>query len=186
MMFDTNKLVMPLIIIGIVVLSLMGGLFVYSAGFASGYKTSPVPAVVTPAPVQTQIIPNYPSVLTFTVLSSTSSTGRYQVLTTAGNILYFNDYYLWNSMQLQATYTATITGYDGIAYYVGTANLIRSPYYYPYRPYPYGRDRHRHYYWHDRYYECNQYTCDLTNANNVVGEEITYEEPPFGVGGKAY
>lgn len=176
MMLDTSKLKLPLAIIGLIIMVLIASQFIFSMGYLNGVKVVS-PVVVTPSPAVSNTI-NYPSVLTFTVLSATTSTGRYQVLTTAGNILYFNDYYLWNSMYPQSTYTATLTGYDGVAYYVGTATLIRSNYYYQYPYHQYNYDL-RYYHWYGKYYQCDMYTCDPMQRKQVVGEDIIEAEPPL-------
>jgi hypothetical protein len=54
----------------------------------------------------------YPYVMEFTVLSTTSANGHYQVETTAGNILYVPDFTTWNTLWPQATYAASITGVE--------------------------------------------------------------------------
>ena len=65
------------------------GYMMYNAGHSAGvseFKEIPSPtAIATPTPIPT---PAYPSVLTYTVLSMTTSTGYYQITTTAGQILY--------------------------------------------------------------------------------------------------
>lgn len=148
---------------------------------------------------------SYPSVLTFTVLSTTTSLGRYQVLTTNGNILYFNDYTTWNEMRPRSTYTATLVGTEGSAYQVGTVVLISNPYdyysgnyyygsgnyyydsydnYYGYdyhnNDYYYNRPTNYPTYWHynGRYYQCDKTYCDPMNRKQMIGETVYEGRPP--------
>jgi hypothetical protein len=86
------------------------------------------PAAVVPTPVPATT-PSYPSVIEFTVLSTTVAYGHYEALTTDGDILYFADYTTWNRMFPHGTYTATITGEEtNGAYDVGTVNAYSSVY----------------------------------------------------------
>jgi hypothetical protein len=78
----------------------------------------------------------YPYVIEFTVLSTTVVNGNYEVVTTAGQILYLSDFNTWNSLIQQNTYTATITGLESNgAYDIGTVNLISPVFYYQRRVY---------------------------------------------------
>jgi len=183
---DTNVIITGVItlfaIIGVI--AIIGGLcyFVIHSGNASTSVSS------TPAVIST---PSYPNVLTFTVLSTTTSNGRYQVTTTSGNILYFADYDTWNSMLLRSTYIATIVGMDGIGYEVGTVNLLSAPsdYYYNTRNtqywqgtalHDYSSSRDYPTYWHynGKYYQCDRTACDFMNRKQLIGENV-YEGKPL-------
>jgi len=152
------------------------------------------PSVTTP----TVATISYPSVLTFTVLSTTTSNGRYQVTTTSGNILYFADYATWNSMYPQNAYTATLVGTDGVGYNVGTVVRIssygsynnrqvdytRSGYYdspnYASRSYP------TYWYYKNSYYQCDNLVCDQVSHKQTDGETLTYGRPPRPLSNGAY
>ena len=83
-----------------------------------GYSLYGVPVA---APVSSFIqLPSYPSVLTFTVLSATTSGGRYEIVTDCREYPVFPDYYTWSQMTPQDTYTATITGEENGAFDVRT------------------------------------------------------------------
>jgi len=133
--------------------------------------TAPAPTVV-PTVVPTQ---SYPSVITYTVLSMTTSTGHYQILTTAGNILYCTNYYDWYSQQTQDTYTATVTGTDGSAYLIANPILIAQHYnhivYFPEEP--------RYYEYNGRYWQCDRTSCDPIQYKQVRGERVIHGQPPF-------
>lgn len=195
-------------VIAIAVVMVAGIMNVRSAAIPA--TPVPVPTIVptpvpTPAPTPAVITaPAYPSVLTFVVLSATTSNGKYQVTTTSGNMLYFLDYATWSVIRPRATYTATLVGMEGSAYQVGTVNLLRSPidyyynslntYYYgsstPYyydEPYDYNYDRSNYYsgtdyptYWHygSRYYQCDKVGCDPMNYKQTIGEIVHQGYPP--------
>ncbi|MGA2161770.1 MAG: hypothetical protein ABSG28_06200 [Methanoregula sp.] len=81
----------------------------------------------------------YPYVIEFTVLSTSVVNNNYEVLTTAGQMLYLSDFNTWNSLLQQNTYTATITGLESNgAYDIGTVNLISPVFYYQRGVYPRG------------------------------------------------
>jgi hypothetical protein len=72
-----------------------------------------------------------PSVIEFTVLSTTVMNGNYEVLTTDGRILYFTDFDTWNNLYPRNTYTGTVVGEEANgAYDIGTVNLISTAFYY--------------------------------------------------------
>jgi hypothetical protein len=125
-----------------------------------------VGTVLSPESTQTQ---SYPSVLTFTLQSKTASTERYEVTTTAGNILYFSDYSIWDSLMPQQTYTTTIIGEENGAYDVGTVNEISSVYssnvIYPV-----------YYHYNGRYYRYDGHIITPVAPNEVIGRVI--EERP--------
>jgi hypothetical protein len=73
----------------------------------------------------------YSNIIEFTVLSTSIVNGQYEVLTTAGQILYVPYFNTWNSLVPQNTYTATITGLESNgAYDIGSINLISPLIYY--------------------------------------------------------
>lgn len=183
-------------IIGFIMVALLGASYLINSG---GSNNSPVTS-------QSSIVsaPTYPSVLTFTVLSTTTSNGKYQVTTTSGNILYFADYGLWDSMIPRATYTATLVGMDGIAYEVGSVVRISNPPdYYPASYYSYydqsydnGGVYYNGYsytyhdplvnykenptYWHygNSYYQCDKVVCNKVSYKQVAGELVYNGRPP--------
>jgi hypothetical protein len=133
----------------------------------------------TPTPVPTQVQISYPTVLTFTALSTTTANGRYQITTTQGQILYISDYTTWNAIELQATYTATIVGMDGSAYDVGEINLINRRYQY-WQNYNYN-DGVKYYRYLDNYYQCDYNSCDHVSWKQASGERVIEGYPPRGV-----
>jgi hypothetical protein len=144
---DSNKVFKAaLMVIGVIALIAIvgGGAYLLGSHAISGTLLQPS----TPA---------YPSVLTFTVLSTTTSTGHYQVLTTAGNILYMPDYTTWNMMYPQSTYTATITGSDGVAYYVSSVTRAG------YSPYSYGYNQQNYRY---NYRSDNQHSVTVHSGGS--------------------
>lgn len=193
---DTNQILHSVItilaIIGLVAVLIIGWGYITSRDTVV-YTPAPAPAVTT-LPVATI---SYPSVLTFTVLSTTTSNGRYQVTTTSGNILYFADYATWNSMYPQNSYTATLIGTDGVAYNVGSVVWKGSPYgYYQQRDYTYYDSEHpfnyqrppnymintdqypTYWYYENSYYQCDRYTCDKVSHKQADGELLHYGRPP--------
>lgn len=183
---DTDRIVHSIIkilaIIGLIAVLLIGW------GYVNENHTSVSTPVVTTPTVATI---SYPSVLTFTVLSTTTSNGRYQVTTTSGNILYFSDYQTWDSMYPQNSYTATLVGTDGVGYNVGTVTWIGSPYgyygnhqqvhyytqpddYYAWKPYEYPK----YYYYDGNFYQCDRYVCDEISYKQAIGENLNYARPP--------
>ena len=74
-------------------------------------RASATPAVVSGFPGGLHTTP-YPMTLGFTILSTAVNNGRYDVITTAGQILHIPDYSVWNAMWPQETYSATITGVE--------------------------------------------------------------------------
>lgn len=182
---DTSK------IIGFFVacLAVVGLAAIIILGVATIFNHGEPQVIATPDNQVTTI--SYPSVLTFTVLSTTTSTGRYQVLTTSGNILYFSDYATWNEMRPQGSYTATLVGMEGSAYQVGSVVMISSPYnnyygnYYGNQYYNdgyYGRSiiRDTLTYWNygGRYYQCDNTGCDELAYKQVRGETVYNGRPP--------
>ena len=172
--FDTDKH-LKWIAFGIIAILIFGMAINYSyyAGKDAGAATV---TIITPAPTPepTSAIPTYPSVLTYTVLSTTTASGHYQVITTAGQILYFNSYYDWNGQEPQNAYTATVTGTSGSAYLISDPVLIaqhpRSVYYpeYP-KFYKYG----------GKYYQYDGRTTDEVSWKEVRGQYVYRGRPPM-------
>ena len=150
-----------------------------------------IPEVV-PAEIPNVVTIPYPSVLTFTVLSTTTSNGRYQVTTTSGNILYFKDYAEWYRMYPRSTYTATIIGSENGAYQVDTVTLLSGStgrygnYYGEQNGYRYGSQNIRYVaqdlptYWHygNKFYQCDRVACDPMMRKQITGEIINEGRPP--------
>lgn len=174
----------------LIVFAVIGLIFVVGCGVVLLLSPNSAPSPATTTTVQTITTvapPTYPSVLTFTVLSATTVNGRFQVLTTAGNILYFADYYTWNSMIPRATYTATLVGTDGVAYNVGSVVLLSYPSdYYDYRYDNYRIDTYDYpTYWHygNNYYQCDNRLCDQVSYKHVEGEYVRQGRPPYPIRG---
>ena len=70
----------------------------YSAGRLQGQDASPIAAPTASQPVTVATPSPYRYVLTFTVLSTTTSNGAYEVFTTTGQHLYLQDYYTWDTV----------------------------------------------------------------------------------------
>jgi|WetSurMetagenome_2_1015567.scaffolds.fasta_scaffold86676_2 hypothetical protein len=187
---DTGKIINFFVAI----LAIIGLIAIIVFGVATIFSSSPS-VVATPQVTSQATTISYPSVLTFTVLSTTTSTGRYQVLTTSGNILYFSDYETWNRMRPQGAYTATLVGMEGSAYLVGEVTTISAPYdyyntnYYGYNNYgynynnyydnqPYYRDYPTYWYYGGRYYQCDKTYCDQLNSKQIKGETVYNGRPP--------
>jgi hypothetical protein len=116
-----------LVIAGVIIVSFV---IVAAAFFALGQWTAPHAAgTVAPAPqpTATVAIPSpYPYVLTFTVLSTTTSNGAYEIFTTTGQHIYVQDYYTWENMRPRDVYTGTITGQNGAAFIMVDVHLMSS------------------------------------------------------------
>jgi hypothetical protein len=154
------------------------GLTLYDSGHLDSiFETKTVQATTAPTAVPTvALVPSYPSVITFTVLSTTTSSGRYQILTTAGQILYCNNYYAWNGIEPQNSYTATVTGTDGSAYIISDPVLIAQHY----SSVNYGNNYPQYYSYNGRYYQTDGKTIDEVSWKQVYGEKIIYGKPCAG------
>jgi hypothetical protein len=180
---DTNKLLKRMLVGIVIIILVVGtGVLAYNAGRASVPPTQTVVEYVTPAPTPTPapVMPTYPSVVTFTVLSTTTSTGYYQVLTTAGQILILPDYTTWDYVRPQYTYTANVVGMSGSAYYINNVVLISHPVY----RYRYPQEYPVYYEWNNRYYQYDGHRTDPVSYKSVQGENVIHEPPPdFGIFG---
>ena len=136
--------------------------------------SQPTP-IVTPTPLPTS---SYPSVLTFTVLSTTTSTGHYQIKTTAGQVLYCSDYYVWNGFSPGNTYTADIDGTEGEAYLISKAVFIGGNEHNYVEPVVYFSDYPRYYYYNGIYYQYDGDDVDEISWKQARGERIIYGKPP--------
>jgi hypothetical protein len=129
--------------------------------------------VATPAPTAVPIAQPtsaYPTIIQFTVLSTTVANGHYSVFTTLGQMLYLPDYYSWNSLWPRSTYVATITGVEATgALDVSTIKLISTPYSYP----VYFHDPNSNTYW-----QWDGYTADKISYKQVRGEQLIEGMPP--------
>jgi hypothetical protein len=89
------------------------GIVNYCISLPAQLTTAPEAASPTvPAPSVASPVQQYPYVIEFTVLSTTSANGHYEAETTAGSVLYVPDFATWNSLWPQNTYAATITGVE--------------------------------------------------------------------------
>jgi hypothetical protein len=133
--------------------------------------TAPAPTVV-PIVVPASV---YPTVIEFTVLSTTVAYGHYSVYTTTGQTLYLSDFYSWNSLLPRNTYTATVIGTEANgALDVSMIHLISAPPVYPV-----------YYFYDEHYYQYDGYTVDPISYKQVHGERVIYGKPPgytFGTG----
>lgn len=159
------------IIYGIVIAIILCCVVAATIGTIHELQT-PVPASATPiTPTVTPIpTPSYPSVLTYTVLSMTTSSGHYQILTTAGNIIYCQNYYDYNLHDLQNAYTANIIGTDGSAYIISSPVLIAQHYRY-YEPRDYYNSV-RFYHYGNHYYQESRGKVDEVSWKVVRGEPV--------------
>jgi hypothetical protein len=96
----------------------------YSAGRLQGQEAAPIVVPAAAQPVTVATPSSYPYVLTFTVLSTTTSNGAYEVFTTTGQHLYLQDYYTWDTMYPRDTYTGTITGQNDAAFTIVDVHLM--------------------------------------------------------------
>ncbi len=126
-------------------------------------------AAPTAAPV-VQPASAYPTVMQFTVLSTTVANGHYTAFTTLGQMLYLPDYYSWNALWPRSTYVATITGVEANgAFDVSTINLVSTPYDFP----VYFHDPYTNTYW-----QWDGYSADKISYKQVRGERIIEGRPP--------
>ena len=131
----------------------------------------PLEASVSGNPVTTNAAQSYPTTITYTVLSTTTSTGHFQIYTTDGKILYCMDYYDYNLHNPCDTYTATVTGMDGTAYLITTPQVIA-----------YGSDLYdqypQYYNYGGRYYQTDGRTVDQVTWKQAAGERVINGKPP--------
>jgi hypothetical protein len=104
-----------------------------SLSFAIGanvYRSESTPSAtaIAPTPTTPAPTPAYPTTLTYTVLSMTTSGGHYQIYTMAGQTLYCANYYDYNAQYPRFVYTATVTGMDGSAYIITTPTTVAYAY----------------------------------------------------------
>lgn len=149
-----------------------GVILIAAVAYGIEHTTSPATSVVAsiPTPVITPA-QSYPTVMTYTVLSTTTSAGRFQIYTTDGKILYCMDYYDYNLHNPQDTYTAMVTGREGEAYLISTPQVIA---YHsdPYDQYP------QYYTYGGRYYQTNGRTVDQVTWKQAAGERVINGKPP--------
>ena len=129
------------------------------------------PADTLPTPVTTPV-QSYPTTITYTVLSTTTSTGHFQIYATDGKILYCMDYYDYNINDPQNTYVATVTGMDGNAYLISSPQIIA-----------YGSDLYPqypvYYNYGGKYYQTDGVVTDPVTWKQVHGERLIYGKPPY-------
>jgi hypothetical protein len=153
-------------------------------------KQTVQPVVIQPAPTLTPVpTPAYPSVLTFTVLSTTVSSGHYQAYTTTGQTLYFADYSTWDSLWPQYTYIGNVVGMDGSAYVISSVIFMNGPQN-SYQQYPY--DYSQCGYWMSPNY-CDQHPVNYaikyngyyyhgvkyTPGYRIIDSGVLYGEKPW-------
>ncbi len=120
----------------------------------------------------------YPSVITFTVLSTTTSNGHYSIYTTTGQTLYCANYNEWDYLYPQGIYVADVTGIDGTAYTVKNVVLIsrqNAP-----ERYQYGYNHPVYYSWDDRYYRYDGRIVEEVPYKQVNTNRPIYSQPPIG------
>lgn len=160
-------------IVGLIALVAFGSWVVLAPHTTATTTTTTVQQQPTPTPTPTP----YPSVITFTVLSATTSNGHYSAYTTNGQTIYCANYNEWNDLYPQGVYVADVTGVDGTAYMVQNVVLIsrpNPPNRYRYTDYP------TYYAWNGRYYQFDGRTVDEIAYKQVKGERLIYSQPPAG------
>lgn len=118
-----------LIVIGIVSILILAGFaatydMAYFKGYFEGKASVTCPTLqptVAPTPAPT---PAYPSVVTYTVLSTTTANGDYRIITTNGQVLVCADIYDYNKHALRDTYTAEVVSYNDGKYFIKSPALI--------------------------------------------------------------
>ncbi len=139
---------------------------------------TPLP-IPTPLPTPA-ITSSYPQVLTFTVLSTTTSSGHYQIKTTSGQLLYCSDYYVWNGFFPGNTYTAEIDGMEGDAYRISKVVFIGGNDHNYVEPVEYFPEYPRYYYYNGVYYQDGgDGDIDEISWKQARGERIIYGKPPL-------
>ncbi|MGA2912320.1 MAG: hypothetical protein ABSE07_02260 [Methanoregula sp.] len=193
---DTDKLKHWVIIVfAIIGAGCVAGIAGYTVFHLLVSAPAPEQPSATPAntPTPTATPAPYPATLTYEVLSSTMSTGHYQVNTVEGQALYFPDFTVWNNQQPGNIYSVNIVGTDNGAYLVGSSIQLLSegvdgyPTYYYYGNrynYPYYGQYWIHdntvtyWLWLGQYYQCDSVSCDPISWKQAAGEEINEGYPP--------
>ena len=75
--------------------------------------STPVYVVETPIPIET-----HPLTDTITYQVESMNKNNYQVKTTNGDVLYFDNYNEWDTQVAKCVYTVVVTGRSGMAYIV--------------------------------------------------------------------
>ena len=153
--------------LAIVSMIIMGVVDHYSSQQAQQTIVPAAAPATTPAPT---VVPTsaYPTIIEFTVLSTTAANGHYSVYTTTGQTLYMPDFYSWDSLWPQNTYTATITGIEtNGALDVGTINLVSIIPTYPI-----------YYHYNLRYYQYDGQTVNPIAWKETIGHRIIEGRPP--------
>jgi hypothetical protein len=114
--------------------------------------------------------------ITFTVLSTTTATGHYQVLTTTDEILFCNDYATWNFIVPQNTYTATVTPNGDGTFTINSVVLVYNAYAINYAPVVY--DYPVYYHYGTDYYQYDGRVVDRVSYKEVVGHRVIEGAPP--------
>jgi len=137
---------------------------------------APVVATPTPAPAPTVAQALYPTVIEFTVLSTTIANGHYTVYTTTGQTVYMPDFYSWNSLLPQNTYSATITGAEANgALDASTVNLISLHY-----PTGFGQvySYPVYYHYNGNYFQYDGHSSTPVAQKEVTGQRVIDGQPP--------
>ena len=80
---------------------------------------STIVSVSTPVYVETPIpIETHPLTDTITYQVESMNKNNYQVKTTNGDVLYFNNYNEWDTQVVKCVYTVVVTGRSGVAFLV--------------------------------------------------------------------
>lgn len=174
------------IVIGVLAFAGIAALVGYSLGsdYANRSReaaTVSVQPVVAPTPSPT---PAIPETVVFTVLS-TSPSPHYTITTTTGAVYFCKDYYDWNALEPQNTYSAIVDSgmLSGITLIASHYDYSRDYAYYGeysrYTDYPY------YYYYGGRYYQYDGHTVDEIGWKQARGQYIRYAKPPVGGYGAA-
>lgn len=153
------------VIIGIIALVCVVSYGIYHYGYNSAVQNSE----------QTTFgIPTHQTVLTFTALTTTTSNGYFQVITTGGDNLVFATYTEWNRIFPQSIYTCAIDTTDSNGRkYVSNCMLEHQYIHRTINTFP------KYYAWNGNYYQCDMNTCDTITWKQIAGENIIRARPPY-------
>ncbi len=154
------------VVIASIVIIISGVKFCYGVGYTDGVSSI---SVVTPTPTVTASQATVaPTTIVFTPIS-TSMSPSYSVFTTTGQTLICTNYYDWNGIVPQNTYTATISGnvITNIVL-ISSANRNYNRYDYPW-----------YYYYGGNFYQYDGRRVDQVSYKEVSGRYLRNERPPF-------
>jgi hypothetical protein len=158
-------------IVGITIIGCMVGMSIFNHYINQQAQQTVVPVAVpatVPAPT---VVPTsaYPTIIEFTVLSTTIANGHYTVYTTTGQTLYMPDFNSWNALLPQNSYAATITGAESNgALDVGSVNIVSTPPTYPV-----------YYHYNLNYYQYDGHTVLPIAWKETIGHRVIEGRPPY-------